>query len=63
MAGESFFTHDPNEETRAARAEDDTQLHGTIPADLIPYLEEADRVLGSFGFEFHALGAGSFHCC
>ncbi len=44
MAGESFFTHDPNEETRAARAEDDTQLHGTIPADLIPYLEEADRV-------------------
>ena len=41
MAGESFFTHDPNEETRAARAEDDTQLHGTIPADLIPYLEEA----------------------
>lgn len=44
MAGESFFTHDPNEETRAARAEDDSQLHGTIPADLIPYLEEADRV-------------------
>lgn len=44
MAGESFFTHDPNEETRAAHAEDDTQLHGTIPADLIPYLEEADRV-------------------
>ena len=44
MAAESFFTHDPNEETRAARAEDDTQLHGTIPADLIPYLEEADRV-------------------
>lgn len=44
MAGESFFTHDPNEETHAARAEDDTQLHGTIPADLIPYLEEADRV-------------------
>lgn len=44
MAGESFFTHDPNEETRAVRAEDDTQLHGTIPADLIPYLEEADRV-------------------
>ena len=44
MAGESFFTHDPNEEIRAARAEDDTQLHGTIPADLIPYLEEADRV-------------------
>lgn len=44
MAGESFFTHDPNEETRAARAEDDTQLHGTIPAYLIPYLEEADRV-------------------
>ena len=44
MAGESFFTHNPNEETRAARAEDDTQLHGTIPADLIPYLEEADRV-------------------
>ena len=44
MAGESFFAHDPNEETRAARAEDDTQLHGTIPADLIPYLEEADRV-------------------
>lgn len=44
MAGESFFTHDPNEETRAARAEDDTQLHRTIPADLIPYLEEADRV-------------------
>lgn len=44
MAGESFFTHDPNEETGAARAEDDTQLHGTIPADLIPYLEEADRV-------------------
>ena len=43
MAGESFFTHDPNEETRAARAEDDSQLHGTIPADLIPYLEEADR--------------------
>ena len=44
MAGESFFTHDPNEETHGARAEDDTQLHGTIPADLIPYLEEADRV-------------------
>lgn len=44
MAGESFFTHDPNKETGAARAEDDTQLHGTIPADLIPYLEEADRV-------------------
>ena len=44
MAGESFFTHDPNEETRAARAEDDSQLHGTIPADLIPYVEEADRV-------------------
>ena len=43
MAGESFFTHDPNEETGGARAEDDTQLHGTIPADLIPYLEEADR--------------------
>lgn len=43
MAGESFFTHDPNEETRGARGEDDTQLHGTIPADLIPYLEEADR--------------------
>ena len=45
MAGESFFAHHPHDDVeQEAHAEHGEQVPGTIPADLIPYLEEADRV-------------------
>ena len=40
MAGESFFTHDPNEETRAARAEDDTSFTARFPQISFPTLKK-----------------------
>ena len=45
MTGESFFAHHSHDEAeQAAPASHEEQRPGTIPADLIPYLEEADRV-------------------
>ena len=45
MTGESFFAHHSHDEAgQAAPASQEEQRPGTIPADLIPYLEEADRV-------------------
>ena len=45
MAGESFFAHHSHDDAEpSTHLEQARQEPGTIPADLIPYLEEADRV-------------------